>query len=42
MDVKAIVRTRRPALLGEALIVLVLVFAYDRIREFATTVTLRP
>jgi len=29
-------RVRRPALVGEALVVLVLVFAYDRIREFAT------
>ena len=29
------VRAQRPALVGEALVVLVLVFAYDRIREFA-------
>jgi hypothetical protein len=29
------VRTQRPALVGEAFVVLVLVFAYDRIREFA-------
>jgi PAP2 superfamily len=28
-------RVKRPALAGEALVVLVLVFAYDRIREFA-------
>ena len=31
------VRASRPALAGEAFVVLVLVFAYDRIREFATT-----
>jgi hypothetical protein len=31
------VTVRRPAFLGEALIVLVLVFVYDRIREFAST-----
>ena len=29
------VRTRRPVLVGEALVVLVLVFVYDRVREFA-------
>jgi PAP2 superfamily len=34
IDVTA-VRARRPALVGEAFVVLVLVFAYDRIREFA-------
>jgi membrane-associated phospholipid phosphatase len=30
-------RTKRPALLGEVLVVLVLVFAYDRIRDFSAT-----